>query len=108
MKKKANPAERPLRVHYNEKQNVHINSLGLGYTGMPAYHQEAAPDPFVIDVELKTKEDAEKFVELLGVKYDYSSVLAESKMAAKFIWFPPLKSGERGTGSSYVWVDDAD
>lgn len=73
-----------------------------GYLGFPPYHQPHFEAPYIVEVHLPTKEDVEKFNELLDLDVPESML----KISVKSIWYPELENGERGHNSRYVWVEE--
>jgi hypothetical protein len=73
-----------------------------GYIGFPPFEQNYFEAPFVIQINLPTLEDVNKFNELLGC----SVPTEHNKLSVKSIWFPELEKGERGSSMQYIWVED--
>jgi hypothetical protein len=75
----------------------------LAWKGVPEFEQREKKAEYTVNVYLRTKEDLDKFADAIGQPH----LKAETKRK-KDIWYPPLKTGERGQNCLVVWMDEED
>lgn len=72
------------------------------WVDMPAFINEDKEAEFRVIVRFRNMDDAKKFALLI----EDPSACVKGKSGVKSIWFPMAKSGERGSNSLLVWMDE--
>lgn len=74
------------------------------WSGMPYHEQNQSEAEFVLVINVASKEDLDKFADLV----DQKQIKLKAKTNVKSIWYPKLINGERGSSVKYVWVSEED
>jgi hypothetical protein len=73
-----------------------------GWYNLPECVQEDNEAPYVLIVDIDTKENLDKFADII----DQPNLKNDSKLNTKSIWYPKLVMGERGSNTAYMWIDE--